>query len=131
MYTRISICTLTHLHYSVQSLFKASTSHHLSSTCSVLNAMYICTSVFSDCTFPSILQYLKLVPHTISPLYSLDNNVMYLQDGQTPLFIASRKGHIAVVKPLLQMFADVSISKKVCHTLCIVLVMYVYIINGL
>ena len=49
---------------------------------------------------------------------------MYLQDGQTPLFIASRKGHIAVVQLLLQMFADVSISKKVCHTLCIVLIVH-------
>ena len=56
--------------------------------------------------------YLKLVPHTIS-LYSLDNNVVYLQDGETPLYIASWKGHIAVVQLLLQMCADVSISKKV------------------
>ena len=62
---------------------------------------------------------LKLVPHTISLVYSLDNNVMYLQDGQTPLYIASSNGHIAVVQLLLQMFADVSISKKVCHTLII------------
>ena len=59
---------------------------------------------------------LKLVPHTVSLVYSLDNNVMYLQDGRTPLFIASWKGHIAVVQLLLQMFADVSISRKVCHT---------------
>ena len=48
--------------------------------------------------------------------------VMYLQDGQTPLYIASREGHIAVVQLLLQMFADVSISTKVCHTLCIILI---------
>ena len=78
------ICTVIHLHYSVQSLFEDG------------------------------------VPHTISLVHSLDNNVMYLQDGQTPLYIASWKGHIAVVQLLLQMFADVSISKKVCHTLCIV-----------
>ena len=38
---------------------------------------------------------------------------MYLQDGQTPLYIASWKGHIAVVLLLLQTFADVSISKTV------------------
>ena len=66
---------------------------------------------------------LKLVSHTISLVYSLDN-VIYLQDGQTPLYIASWKGHIAVVQLLLQMFADVSISEKVCHTLCIVLIVH-------
>ena len=36
----------------------------------------------------------------------------------TALYIASWKGHIAVVKLLLQMFADVSISKMVRHTVC-------------
>ena len=60
---------------------------------------------------------LKRVPHIISLVYSLDNNVMYLQNGQTPLIIASRKGHIVVVQLLLQMFADVSISMKVYTTL--------------
>ena len=48
----------------------------------------------------------------------------YLQDGQTPLYSASRNGHIAVAQLLLQMFADVSISKKVCHTLCNVLIVH-------
>ena len=36
-----------------------------------------------------------------------------LQDGRTPLYIASWKGHGAVVKLLLQQHADISISKKV------------------
>ena len=38
---------------------------------------------------------------------------MYLQDGRTPLYIASCKGHGAVVKLLLQQHADVSICRKV------------------
>ena len=43
-----------------------------------------------------------------------DNVVLiHVQDGQTPLFIASREGHGAVVELLLQQHADVSISKTV------------------
>ena len=38
---------------------------------------------------------------------------MYLQVGETPLYIASWKGHGAVVKLLLEQHADVSICKKV------------------
>ena len=41
---------------------------------------------------------------------------MYMQDGQTALYIASRKGHGPVVRLLLQTErADVNISKKVRH----------------
>ena len=39
--------------------------------------------------------------------------LIHVQDGQTPLFIASLKGHGAVVELLLQQHADVSISMKV------------------
>ena len=38
-----------------------------------------------------------------------------LQDGQTALYIASKEGHIAVVKLLLELSADVSISDKVLY----------------
>ena len=38
---------------------------------------------------------------------------MYLQDGRTPLYIASQKGHGAVVKLLLQQHADINECKKV------------------
>ena len=37
----------------------------------------------------------------------------HVQDGATPLSIASQKGHGAVVKLLLQQHADVSICKTV------------------
>ena len=43
--------------------------------------------------------------------------MLYLQDGMTPLYIASKEGHIDVVQLLLQMFADVSISEKVEHSM--------------
>ena len=39
---------------------------------------------------------------------------MYIQNGQTPLYIASTDGHGAVVKVLLEDNADVSISEMVC-----------------
>ena len=43
-----------------------------------------------------------------------DNMVLiHVQDGRTPLFIASWKGHGAVVKLLLEHHADVSVSKTV------------------
>ena len=45
-----------------------------------------------------------------------DNVVLiHVQDGATPLYIASWKGHGAVVKLLLDHHADVSISKKVSY----------------
>ena len=40
-------------------------------------------------------------------------SVSYLQDGMTPLYIASWKGHIAVMQLLLQMCADVGTSNMV------------------
>ena len=38
---------------------------------------------------------------------------VHVQDGATPLYIASWRGHGAVVKLLLEQHADVSISKTV------------------
>ena len=56
-----------------------------------------------------------------SHCHSLDNNVMYLQDGRTPLYIASGNGHNTVVQFLLQMFADVTFTKEVymTHYMCV------------
>lgn len=38
---------------------------------------------------------------------------IHVQDGMTALYLASLKGHRAVIKQLLQCHADVSITKKV------------------
>ena len=46
--------------------------------------------------------------------------IIHVQDGETALYIAKQKGHMEVVQLLLQIHADVSISKKVYITiLCI------------
>ena len=42
------------------------------------------------------------------------------QDGQTPLYIASKTGRTAVVQLLLRLLADVSISDEVSQQLCVV-----------
>ena len=39
--------------------------------------------------------------------------MIHVQDGRTALYIASWKGHGAVVQLLLQLNADINISKKV------------------
>ena len=39
--------------------------------------------------------------------------LIHVQDGKTPLYIASQKGHWAVVKLLLEQHADVSICNTV------------------
>ena len=38
---------------------------------------------------------------------------LHVQDGQTPLYIASRKGHGTVLKLLLKHNADISICKTI------------------
>ena len=48
-----------------------------------------------------------------SPLGILTIMLIHVQDGMTPLYIASDKGHGAVGKLLLQQQADVSICTKV------------------
>ena len=55
--------------------------------------------------------------------------IIFAQDGETALFIASWKGHMEVVQLLLQKHADVSISKTVYYnTLYYFLhVMYIFI----
>ena len=40
-------------------------------------------------------------------------SLLFLQDGETPLYVASQKGHIELVQILLQKNVDVNISKKV------------------
>ena len=46
-----------------------------------------------------------------------DNVVLiHVQDGETPLYIASEKGHGAVVKVLLEQHADVGICRTVCYS---------------
>ena len=75
--------------------------------------IHVFTSVFNHYTFCIICNnYLANTSHHLSTILT-GKNIVYLQDGQTPLHIASGKGHIAVVQLLLQMCADVNISKKV------------------
>ena len=42
-----------------------------------------------------------------------------VQDGRTALYIACWKGHMSVVKQLLQKYADVSIRQKVYTIRCV------------
>ena len=46
-------------------------------------------------------------------LYHDNVLLIHVQDGETPLYIASGNGHGVVVKLLLEQHADVSISKTV------------------
>ena len=46
-------------------------------------------------------------------LYHDNVLLIHVQDGATPLYIASEKGHGAVVKLLLEQHADVNICKTV------------------
>ncbi len=39
-----------------------------------------------------------------------------MQDGVTPLMYAAKKGHLNVVKVLLQKFADINKKENVCCT---------------
>ncbi len=39
-----------------------------------------------------------------------------MQDGVTPLMYAAKKGHLDVVKVLLQKFADINKTENVCCT---------------
>ena len=47
-------------------------------------------------------------------LYHDNVLLIHVQDGRTPLYIASGNGHGAVVTLLLEQHADVRISKTVC-----------------
>ena len=39
---------------------------------------------------------------------------MYLQDGLTAVMVASKNGHLEVVKELLKAGADITMHSKVC-----------------
>ena len=53
-----------------------------------------------------------VVKRVISILYHDNVLLIHVQSGMTPLYIASEKGHGAVVKLLLEQHADISISTK-------------------
>ena len=44
---------------------------------------------------------------------AITENVLYLQDGATPLYMASQEGHLPVVECLIGAKADVNHHKKV------------------
>ena len=63
--------------------------------------------------------------HSHTPIHTHTHTNTYIhgdimQDGRTPLYIASSEGHTAVVQLLLTLLADVSISDEVSQQLCVV-----------
>ena len=69
----------------------------------------VCTST----TLHTLSRFLSMVLKEVSSYRNCCLLIQYAQDGATPLYIASWKGHGAVVKLLLQQHAAVSICKKV------------------
>ena len=60
-----------------------------------------------------IFHLLVIICNSYYHMTSCGNTCLITQVGMTALYIASWKGHEAVVKLLLQQHADVSICKKV------------------
>ena len=57
--------------------------------------------------------------------YITKHGLFAIQDGSTPLFYASMKGHVAVVNELLQHNADVSICDEVHSIQCTIVFNYI------
>ena len=75
----------------------------------------VCTSttLHMSCLINLKSRFLYMVLKEVSSYRNCCLLIQYVQDGRTPLYIASQKGHGAVVKLLLHSHADVSICKKV------------------
>ena len=70
--------------------------------CLMIGLLLVCSDYSVNVT---LQKSLLGIPH--------DNVLIHVQDGMTSLYIASWKGHGAVVKVLLEQHADVSTCKKV------------------
>ena len=67
----------------------------------------------SECYQTNGYKVLNILPAKIMTCTVYCGVYVYIQDGETALYIASDKGHVAVVELLLQKHANVSICTKV------------------
>ena len=124
-YSRCCSCSYVPNHCPVTSIIPPQFSfipfhHALSSPSKVKRAVHFilsCVCVFILLShlpvhWPPFLLHYSLIL-TISLLLLISLSILHVQDGCTPLYLASQNGHMAVVQLLLQRQADVNICNAV------------------